>query len=536
MHGPDFGGEVRDRHYGQLEDVPQAPDQVASRSQNDDFDVTVSESSCPAKIKNFCFKNMDWLRRVSVEPALLFVMVSMGLTNGVSIQYVQERIYENFNITSASGGACSNQTSEPTDAEKAAAAELNGFNVISGFAGGFPALFVTLIISAASDRVGRKLPLVLPVAGMLCGTVVFLLIALLDLPVVILLISNVALSFTGGYPLFFSGCSSYVADTTAKKDRTFLFALLFTLSLVGSGIASISAGYWIKGGSFADPFWLSFALLSSILLYLIFWVPETVRADSKSSEDDSLLAEPRSSKLSAVWKGLSGILGVAGKGRRVWLLLALTVLFVSMGVFGAINSILFIRLLSMPFCWSSVLIGYFNASKPFINGLGLTLGARYLTKCLKDYAVIQLGLLSTVGMLVIICISTDTYGMFLVNVVGCLHALPPAILMAKMSKVIEPKLQGALFSLTGTTESLANLLGPFLLGLIYQGTLNTFPLAVFIVMIGLTVSTMAIVGVLMIMECGAELGYHQLHDDGETEDEEGEHMGASQGEANGDIK
>ncbi|XP_038049100.1 proton-coupled folate transporter-like [Patiria miniata] len=520
MDGPDFGSDVRDRRHD-----PLAMDQTAGRPENGYVDITVPQNTgCPAKLKSFCFKNMDWVRRVSVEPALLIVMITMGLTGGVSIQYVQHRIYENYNISGGSGGPCSNQSANQSAAEKdaadQAASELNGFNVISGFAGGLPALFVTLIISAASDRVGRKLPLLLPVAGMLLGTCVFLVVSILHLPIVVILISNVVLSFTGGYPLFFSGCSGYVADTTAKKDRTFLFALLFTLALVGSGIAGIGAGYWIKGGDFTDPFWLAFALQLAILLYLMFWVPETV--DTSKSESESETTEPKSSKLSAVWKGLSGILGVAEEGRRVWLLLALTVLFLVMGVFGAINSILFVRLLSFPFCWTSVLIGYFNASKPFINGLGLTLGSRYLTKCLQDYAVIQLGLLSTLGMLIIICLSTETYGMFLVNVVGCLHALPPAILMAKMSKIIEPSLQGALFSLTGTTESLANLLGPFMLGLIYQGTLNTFPLTVFIVMIGLTALTMLIVGVLMFMESQSpnKLVYEQLQTDGETEDDE----------------
>ena len=362
MDRQDFGSEVVDPGSSAV------IDQAAPSSEEGELNVSIPKTKFPNSLKSFCFKNMEWIRRVSVEPALLVVMITMGLTGGASIQFVQFRIYESFNITGSSGDACSNQTMNQTAADKEAVTEFNGFNVISGFVGGVPALFVTLIVSAISDRVGRKLPLLLPVIGMLGGTCVFLLVSELHLPIIVLLVSNIVFSFFGGYALFFSGCSSYVADTTSKSDRTFVFALLFTVALVGGGIAGIGTGYWIKASGFNPPFWLAFALQVATVLYLMFWVPETVQTNSLVEDGFS---QSKSSGVSAVRKGLSGILSVAEKGRRTWLLLALTVQFIAMAVFGAINSVLFVRLLSKPFCWSSVLIGYFNASKPFINGLGM---------------------------------------------------------------------------------------------------------------------------------------------------------------------
>ncbi|XP_033629305.1 proton-coupled folate transporter-like [Asterias rubens] len=512
MKKQDFGGKVVEMEEPDL--VTVVNEQVSGNS-SEHIDVNVPKTNFCTKLKGLCFRNMKAVRRVSVEPALLVVMISMGLTGGVSMQFVQHRIFENFNISTSDGGGGCDVTANLTEAQKEAQLEFNGFNVISGFVGGIPALFVTLIVSAISDKVGRKLPLLLPIVGMLCGTTVFLLVSHLHLPLTVLLVSNIVFSFTGGYALFFSGCASYVADTTSKKDRTFVFALLFTLSLIGSGIAGIAAGYWIKASGFNPPFWLAFAMQLVTVFYLLFWVPETVK-----STEDVLTNKPKPSTASTICQGLSGILNVAAKGRRVWLLLALGVQFLALGVFGAINSILTVRLLSLPFCWNSVLLGYFNATKPFINGLGLTLGTRFFTRCLKDYAVIQIGFLSTIAMLIVICISTETYGMFLVNVAGCFHALPPALIIARMSKLIEPSLQGALFSLTGTIESLANILGPFILGLIYQATLNTFSLAVFIVMIALTVVAMIIVGILMLMEGSLDgQKYQEFMSDSEQDDD-----------------
>ncbi|XP_071956235.1 lysosomal proton-coupled steroid conjugate and bile acid symporter SLC46A3-like [Antedon mediterranea] len=425
-------------------------------------------------------------RRVFIEPAMLLVMIGVvGLTAPITIQYVNHRVRQKYNLTSeTSKSNCLNDSDDANDSslQDQVQQEVTAWSLAYGACGAFPLLISTTIFATISDTIGRKIPLLLSNFGIIAQCLIVITVAYLSLPLTYLVIGNFICNCFGGYQLFFSVSLAIVADTAKKRQRTMKFIKLHTLIMCGSGLVQVGVGYLVDATGFIPPYCLAAGLFMIVVPYIIFIIPETVT--TKQSICFGLTKFFYSVK----------ILFTSNKSRRrikiILLFLCHFLVFTTVIYF---MPVVYLKVLSKPFCWNSVLIGYYSASQPIFAGIGLLCGGYILKQCLGDYGMIIVGLFSGILLMIGVGIATTTEELFIVAGIGALRNIPFAVLMALLSKTVDDKEQGTLFAFVGALEGLGLFLGPITLGSLYKMTVETYPATVFITMTGILLINMCLV-------------------------------------------
>ena len=84
-----------------------------------------------------------------------------------------------------------------------------------------PAVFVSLLFGAWTDKNGRRLALILPVIGSIIHCVIQLFVMYFNLSLYILVLSTFINVCSGSFSLAFQTSLAYISDVTTQKDRIF---------------------------------------------------------------------------------------------------------------------------------------------------------------------------------------------------------------------------------------------------------------------------------------------------------------------------
>ncbi|KAL0973133.1 hypothetical protein UPYG_G00199390 [Umbra pygmaea] len=409
---------------------------------------------------------------VSVEPVLFLSMFSLSLQWPLSTQYLWDRISEDLGYNgSKSGGGCNN-SGDPDPLQKEVetlTAHWNLYINLGGFAVG---LLVVTLLGSWSDKRGRRPVLILPSLGLALQAGVYLVVMYLKLPVAWFLLGRLLSGFSGDFNTILAGCFAYVADTSDRGSRTFRVAVLEACLGLAGMLASVIGGQWRRTQGYINPFWLVLATNLAAALYAYLFVPESITPDPSAK----LFTTQHHRAVYRLYSAL-GDPTEAGGWRRYKLWLYTFCFFLVVTVHFGSRELFVLYELSSPLCWGPGLIGWGSAAQNLAY-LSSLLGLRAMQHCLEDSWVALVGLVSNITGLVVISLAKSTELMFTGYGLSFLYMAATPILRAKLSKLVGPEGQGALFASVACVEGLCSLVASGIFNSLYPATLhlmNGFP-------------------------------------------------------------
>ncbi|XP_030250042.1 proton-coupled folate transporter isoform X2 [Sparus aurata] len=404
---------------------------------------------------------------VTVEPVMFISMFALALQAPLSTQYLWDRISEDLGYNGSRRSECSNSSAPPDPLQKEVETLTAHWSLYISLAGFSVGLLVVPLLGSWSDFAGRRPVLIIPNLGMAVQVVVYLVVMYLKLPVVYFLVGRILSGLSGDFNAILAGCFAYVADTSDRRSRTFRVAVLEACIGISGMLASIIGGQWRQAQGYINPFWLVLATNLAAALYTYLFVRESVLTDPSAK-----LVTSRHHK--AVWHLFStgGSTTEAGgrvHRRNLWLYTLCFFLVVSVH-FGC-RELFVLYELSSPLCWGSALIGYGSAANNLAYLTSL-LGLKIMQRCLADSWVGLIGLASNITGLVVFSVADSTQLMFTGYGLSFLFMAVTPVIRSKLSKLVDPSEQGALFASVACVESLCFLVGSGVFNSLYPATLH----------------------------------------------------------------
>ena len=275
-------------------------------------------------------------------------------------QYIEERLAQDRNYTlvkdNGANGTCTSMNNSDPDyvIQQEIAADMATWSMVNSALTYLPGVFLAPFYGVLSDRLGRRATFYIPIVAHVACCIMLFLIMYLRLPLVVLVFANL-LDGLGGYICFLiAGCYAYISDISTEKSRLVRLAVVQTAYFTGVALVQIPIGYIIKGYGFISIVWLSVSLLIVTILYLV--IPcvllETVNAKRSSKHIGAV----------ELTHDLYNMFAVNTQSRRYRLLLILTISFFTdiIQLSTSVTMLYTIYGLGPPFCWSSVIVGYFS--------------------------------------------------------------------------------------------------------------------------------------------------------------------------------
>lgn len=404
---------------------------------------------------------------VSVEPVLFLSMFSLTLHAPLATQYLWDRISEDLGYNGSKTSECGNSSAPPDPLQKEVETLTAHWNLYISLGGFSVGLLVVPLLGSWSDLAGRRRVLILPNLGLALQAIVYLVVMYLKLPVVYFLVGRLLSGLSGDFNAVLAGCFAYVADISDRRSRTFRVAILEACLGLSGMLASIIGGQWRRAQGYINPFWLVLATNLVSALYAFFFVRETVVPDPSAK-----LLTTRHHK--AVWHlyssgGSSSEAG--GRFHRCKLWLYTLCFFLVVTVHFGSRELYVLYELSSPLCWGPDLIGYGSAAQ-HLGYLSSLAGLKIMQRCMEDSWVALVGLASNIVGLVVFSVANSTQLMFTGYGLCLLFMTSTPVLRSKLSKLVDPSEQGALFASVACVESLCYLAGSGVFNSLYPATLH----------------------------------------------------------------
>ncbi|PAA61778.1 hypothetical protein BOX15_Mlig026801g1 [Macrostomum lignano] len=345
-----------------------------------------------------------------------------------------------------------------------------------------PAVFFCLFAGSWSDRVGRKYPMMLPPLGAVLAVGCFAVGSAVGgaATLVWVMVGATVYGFFGKSTVMTMACSSYVADTSSREDRTELLGRLLAMNFFGIFLGSLFTGVFQSFGSVHSM--LIVILVVNLVLELIIVL---LVVESVESSDDAGCLQLACPCVNTATRSLSVRDSIGFLLQRRPQQLMLVFLFVSLCVNQICKQgeqdVILLLVEHAPFNWPGQYYGYYLSVYYACMGLNLVLILPLLTRFMKprDSVLVMVGLLMKIIRLVITSLAQKTWLLFASAVLGCFAGFIVSVTKSMTSKLVDEAEIGQTFSLLSCAEALANLIGPALFTPIYAATVDMFPGMVF---------------------------------------------------------
>ncbi|XP_077867324.1 lysosomal proton-coupled steroid conjugate and bile acid symporter SLC46A3-like [Saccoglossus kowalevskii] len=425
---------------------------------------------------------------VTVEPIVLLFMFGKGVYITSFPQYIRSRIAEDYEVSGldTTNGTCyANISSSEYIMQEQIQKQATMWTLYFTATSQFIAMFVATILGAYSDKAGRKIPLMLPPVGAALNGLNYLIVIYLHLPLWTLFFGAVLQGLGGEHTTEMATCCSYISDITTKQQRTFRMIVLEIVYSFAFGGAQLCAGYAIHIYGYQAAFWLHISVSSAAFFYAVFFVRESLKVEDTSNT--SILTFDHFKQIALLFKNKRS-------GLRLQLVILIVVLFFQILSQTGCNGLYVLYCMDYPFCWSSVMIGYFSAARVALRGPGVLLGGKLLPRCLSDFGMIYVSSISYTSSLLLSAFAFNDIMMFMVPVVAALSSLTIPVIRSRLSRIVDSTEQGILFACLGCTGSIANFVAPVTFNAIYAVTLGFFSGFIFIVLAAIDVINMMLTG------------------------------------------
>ncbi|KAG8197167.1 hypothetical protein JTE90_011327 [Oedothorax gibbosus] len=312
-----------------------------------------------------------------------------------------------------------------------------------------PACIVTVFIGAWSDIYGRKVPLVISMAG---------------------------LALEGGLISGSSITYSYITDISTTRQRTFKYALIELVSGLSYPLGQLSGGWAYKFTGYVSVFLLSACGNLLTLAFIVFVLKETRGLDSTDSWSVKLKSL---FSLKSVIEGMKATVKSRpnkGRTKMFLLILGLTMTVLS---YSSISNINFLYV-HHQFDWDNT--QYSTVSSAFsIVGIFMMFFAVPVFRHFK-LGDAPLGITGNVSLLaknITIGLAHHPGLYYLGQTFGLLQSLGSLAARSSIAKVASKDDIGKVFSFISSAESLIHVMNAAVVSQLFNATLNLYPGMVF---------------------------------------------------------
>lgn len=368
------------------------------------------------------------------------------------------------------------------------------FALYSSLVMGVPAVFVTVILGAGSDRFGRRFAVIPPVFGVFASSLISTVVILTESRVYWLFLASFVSGCTGSFMSILMACFAYVVDRSPPERRLFRI-LVVEMSLLISGIVSpIINGAVVTRFGYFYP--LLFVVAASVLnlIYVVAFFPKKTRQDNlPPALSSSMDCQPTlTSFLPVIWQQICSMFRIffknsphiraASRWRRLRLNLLMVAFFITnLPTLSLSVSTLFE--MNHPLCWDVNMVGLFVGLSSAISGVGAVIVTPLFKLChTPDVVIAIISSLASLATNVYTIFVRSTVMMFLTLSVAMLRILFTPSLRTLLSKEVGDEEQGSLFGAISCLEVICMTIGTVMFNSIYSATLFISTGFVFLVM------------------------------------------------------
>ena len=346
-----------------------------------------------------------------------------------------------------------------------------------------PALGLTLFCGSWSDKVGRKLVLILPCLGTIITTVIYLVSTIKRgyyLPMV--LCGAVIRGTFGGTAVLLMAVQSYVSDITSITNRTWRFGVLLAMNYFGNVLGYVLMGIVLKMANFEDVFVIVCAMQSFCIFWALLFIRDRLKIDEIKSDE---LQDSDSSehcfkslfKLQHLRESLQVVTKKREDGARRHLCMLLLGVIINQIGREVEGDILVLYVERRPLNWHREMYGYLAATDFSVMGLLVCVALPLLSYRfhVPDMYLVVLGIAAKIIRLVLLSFSTKTWMVYVAVLVGSLIAITVSALKALVSKLVLNTETGKTFSIVSFSETLSSLFGSLVFSNLYAATASVFP-------------------------------------------------------------
>ena len=360
---------------------------------------------------------------MTVEPVIFFSAFSNFLIYPASVALARDLVCQvnpNCSGTGSAAAVVSNGTSDScgkvtSQVEQEVQTAASHFLLYINLVFCFPILFVSLLYGHLSDKWGRKVFILIPLAMTALCSVVIIVVIQLNLNMYILLVGHVLNGLGGSFPVNNLVAYAYVSDITTSGGRTSRIGVLESMFYFAASIGGLLGGVIVQNLGYSAPYLITIICHFLLVIYVVVALPEPVRP----------LQIRRSATPASSWKSsLSELLHSAKRNRyhMLTVVILLAIFFTVQMIYLGILDIQYLFALAEPLCWGLELLGYFAAYVVATNGLASMLLLPLLSFIgLPDPIIVCIGLLSAILLLVGMGLATQTWVMF-VGESQCVHS------------------------------------------------------------------------------------------------------------------
>ncbi|GFT10440.1 proton-coupled folate transporter [Nephila pilipes] len=337
-----------------------------------------------------------------------------------------------------------------------------------------PALVMATFLGPWSDRYSRKYPLLLATAGVTIDTTLQAVITAFPnaSPYWYLLSASIS-GLSGGIIIIMSSTYSYMSDITDERSRQSRFAILEFFTIMATPVGSFIGGQVFRAGKYLPVMIISPCSFAFAWLWMRFYVVETKprRFDITKREifRDLFKLDNMKSSFKTCAQIRPGNLRL-----QIWLLLFIgfSVRLIQLGSLA----------IGFPFTrkifkWDVSRYSYTTTVFSLINaGMTLTLVPTFSRKLMVHEAAVGLvGIMSLMAKMVLMSVTVYEYILFYAWFAGTLYACGGIAVRSRISKLVNRKELGRVFSLLATCESLSPVLGTISMTQIYNASVHFYP-------------------------------------------------------------
>lgn len=233
---------------------------------------------------------------ITVEPLIFLYTVSVGLNEVIRSNLIITKICQsklNYNDT-----ICEDLNAEANEHIQDIVQEnVTEYETIYSSVAFVPRILYGLLAGTWSDRNGRKILIGLPILGQFLASVSYGLnyLFLTRLPWQMLFLEFVN-ELTGTYVAYYLAIYSYITDVSAEESRTIRLSVADGMDYFSTSIGTLVSGPLFLAAGYYGVFGCSAGSSLLSLLYLIFFVKESLKRTGDISTDSTSLREGGSNK------------------------------------------------------------------------------------------------------------------------------------------------------------------------------------------------------------------------------------------------
>ena len=301
--------------------------------------------------------------RFPVEPVTFMNAMSYWPVSVVSAQYLYSKIgqdlgYDVRNLTLHSNNSCDTDFNDSTTVIRETIQKHTvTMQLYLSLLQTVPSVVVVLYLGVYADIYGRKKLIILPACGSLIQVFIYGVTSYFNLSVYLLFIANFIYGCFGANSFILMGGRLFISDTVPANSLPFRMILLSVFYYLGDTVASLGYNYMLSVTSFVYVY-VCVAIFDVIsIIYICVCLKETLPEEK--------IGLKSSVKLSVYIQGFAQVYcRHSQRPRRLW---KVYVLLLSVFLRYCVNFDSTYLLLNAPFCWNSVLIGYFDAALVLVS-------------------------------------------------------------------------------------------------------------------------------------------------------------------------